>query len=114
MRTVKIKSGGHILIFPSREEFKEEEICFTEEEYSWAVKMQAGSRDPEEIRSFWATLLEKKRNHPEYCFLVDFPKEAPKQELEKAPKAETETQRMARETCEMFAARRAFPEKKNA
>ncbi len=103
MRTVKLKSGGHVLVFDTRAEFVDDEVCFTEEELMWVLKMAPDHRDPETQRSFWETLIELKKTIPGYNFLEAFPKEAPREEL---AKSENVNARYARETLEILRGRR--------
>ncbi len=76
MKTIPMKSGGHAFILDAGDTCPPNEICFLEDEYRWAQKISAGlAQDPESRKSFWETVLTKKRELPGYLLFMDFPKE---------------------------------------
>lgn len=76
MRTIRLKgSGGHIFVVEAGERAPEGEIEFTEAEWARAMKLGKNATDPEAQKSFWETILQKKRNQPGYSLFADFPEE---------------------------------------
>ncbi len=72
MRTVKIKSGGTVNVYPDGMEWAKEGTCFSESEMNHALKISSSLRsDPEQQREFWKTLLEKKTSG-KYSLFDDF------------------------------------------
>lgn len=76
MRKVKRSSGGTITVIQPGEERPPGEICFTEDEYAWAVKVSSNFRtDPEFLKGFWFDLLKEKEADPLYDYLQAYPRE---------------------------------------
>lgn len=101
MRVVRLRSGGHVSVFPDNELWPiDGGICFSEEEYSFAQKLAASlNSDPEQLKSFWEELLERKKNNSYYSLFTDFPKHPPIELSDKAMMAKKyceETLRMLR------------------
>lgn len=49
---------------------------FSGEELSWFLHLGSAMHDPEQKRSFFETVVEKKRADRSYSLFTDFPKEA--------------------------------------
>lgn len=76
MRTIRLKgSGGHIFVVEKGEHAPKGEIEFSEAEWARAMKLGKDVSDPEAQKSFWQTILQKKKNQPGYSLFDDFPKE---------------------------------------
>jgi hypothetical protein len=75
---IPLKSGGHILIVNDLTDCPEGEKCFLQDEYEHAKRISYGhAQDPEMQRSFWETVLLKKKD-PLYNLFTDFPLEVEK------------------------------------
>lgn len=66
---------------------------FGEEEWRFISKLGASLTDPEEKRSFWETVKDKKEADPDYSIFTDFPKEE---------KTVSEKQRIANYYCKQI------------
>jgi hypothetical protein len=74
IRSIKIRSGGSAFILSSGEVPPLGSVWFTEEEWAFTQRLASGfQRDPEAHRSFWETLLQKKREDAGYSVFNDFP-----------------------------------------
>lgn len=73
MRTARLKSGGHVVIYGEGESPVSGEINFSEKEYELALKLSKNTHDPEAQREFWKTVLEKKKADESYSLFADFP-----------------------------------------
>lgn len=74
MKEIKSRSAGVVFLLEKDELPVEGKICFTAEELSWARICGEDHVDPEQQKSFWKTLLEKKTNDFRYSLFSDFPK----------------------------------------
>ena len=75
MKRIKRKNG-FLYILDAGEICHVDDICFTEEEYSWAQKIASGmAYDPDSLKSFWETCFEQKTANPNYSVFDSFPKD---------------------------------------
>lgn len=73
MKKIK-RRDGFVYILGQGETCPQSEICLLESEYEIAKKVSASfSSDPEQLKSFWESLFEKKQEIPGYTLFTDFP-----------------------------------------
>ena len=76
MKAVKIKSGGQAYILNEGEWCPPNQICLLWDEWEWALRLSNSFKaDMEQMRSFWESVLERKKSVPGYVVFMDFPKE---------------------------------------
>lgn len=80
MKKIPIKSGGFAYLMDDQSGFIPGDPCFTRAEWNYVKKLAAAFHDPEEQKSFWETLLEKKRSSTTYLIYDDFPTDLKAQE----------------------------------
>ena len=81
MRPIKIRSGGQAFVLEDGDTCPPGGICFLKPEWEWAMKISKSFvADPEQLQSFWADVMERKKNIPGYVLFMDFPVEKPAEE----------------------------------
>lgn len=76
MKAIKIRSGGTAYILDRGDYCPPGAICFMSDEWEWAMKLSKSYvNDPEQLQSFWGTVMERKKDVPGYSVFMDFPQD---------------------------------------
>ena len=68
-----MRSGGFVYILGANQPAIKDQICMSEAEYSWTLKLVAGLSDMKEREEFWAGIIEQKLENPDFNVLEAFP-----------------------------------------
>jgi hypothetical protein len=99
LKKIRIRSGGSVNVLDKFDLPVDGEINFSSEEFEWAKRLSNDLRDPESQKSFWESVLERKRQYPNYSLFTDFP-------IEKKEVDMSVGQKICQETIDMLKGRR--------
>lgn len=75
MRQIKRKGGVIYILDADGDTCPPGEVGMLADEYEWAKRLaQSKASDPEQLRSFWEGIFEKKVALPGYLIYADYPK----------------------------------------